>query len=84
MRRRAVVGGAVVGAAVAGSRHQAADEQAQLEGQQSEPAAEQPAAEAEPSTDEKLASVAKLAELHNAGVLTDEEFAQQKAQVLGP
>jgi len=75
----------VVGAAVVANRNKAAAEQAQPQGQQESgpAAAEQPAVEAEPAMDEKLAAVAKLAELHESGVLTDEEFAQQKAQILG-
>jgi hypothetical protein len=75
----------VVAGAVAANRNKPAPEQEQPQGQQ-EPgpaAAEQPAVEAAPSTDEKLAAVAKLGELHASGVLTDEEFAQQKAQILG-
>jgi Short C-terminal domain len=85
MRRRAVVGGAVIGAAVAGNRHDPAADQAQPQGEQPSGAevAEQPAVGTEPGMDEKLATVAKLAELHESGVLNDEEFAQQKAQVLG-
>ena len=30
-----------------------------------------------------LAQLEKLGQLHDAGVLTDEEFAQQKARILG-
>jgi membrane protease subunit (stomatin/prohibitin family) len=71
MRRRAVVGGAALAAgAVAG--HRAANEQTQ-----------EPAAEEQPASDEQLATIAKLGELHQSGVLTDEEFAQKKAEVLG-
>jgi hypothetical protein len=32
--------------------------------------------------DEKMAQLEKLGQLHNAGVLTDEEFAAQKAAIL--
>lgn len=81
MRRRAIVGGAVVAGAVARNRA-AGEQQPEAEEHQSvEAAAEQPGVE--PTMNEKLASVAKLAELHEAGALTDEEFAQQKAQILG-
>ena len=82
MRRRAVVGGAVVGSAVAANKNKAAAEQAQQQ-KSVEAAPEQPAAEAPQTMDEKLATVAKLAELHKSGALTDEEFTQQKAQILG-
>ena len=34
-------------------------------------------------TDEAIAQLQKLAELKNAGILTDEEFATQKARILG-
>ena len=80
-----MVGGAVVGAAVVANRNKPTAEQTPpQEPQESGPAvADQPAVEAEPGTDEKLAALAKLAELHESGVLTDEEFAQQKAQILG-
>jgi hypothetical protein len=82
-----VVGGAVVGSAAAANKNKAAAEQAQQQRQEEQQqsvaaAAGQPAVEAQ-TMDEKLATVAKLAELHKAGTLTDEEFAQQKAQILG-
>jgi hypothetical protein len=67
-----------VAGSVAANRNSAADQQAQQQEVEQPPAAEAP-----PTMDEKLASVAKLAELHTAGTLTDEEFAQQKAQILG-
>ena len=43
-----------------------------------------PVAPAAPAEDEQMAQLQKLAELHNAGVLTDEEFAAAKAKALGP
>ena len=71
------------------SHHQnkVADEQAQAEQQQyAAPAAEPVAAPAaEPaglSMDEKTADIQKLADLRESGALTEEEFAQQKQQVL--
>ena len=33
-------------------------------------------------TDDKIATLQKLADLHKSGVLTDEEFAAQKAKLL--
>ena len=77
MRRRAVVGAAVVGSAVAANRHNPAADQGQQNEQEQQPVP------AEPAADDKFATLAKLAELHQSGALTDEEFAQQKAQILG-
>lgn len=47
------------------------------------PAAPAPAAPAAMSMDEKIAQLEKLGELQKAGILTDEEFAAQKAKILG-
>ena len=49
------------------------------------PAAEPPAAAAAPSglTSEAMEQLKKLSELHQAGILTDDEFATQKARILG-
>ncbi len=50
------------------------------------PPAEPVAAEAAPPaglTAEAMEQLKKLAELHQAGILTDEEFATQKARILG-
>jgi hypothetical protein len=57
-------------------RWAAQDEQAYYEQQPPPP----PAA---PAEDDKFAELKKLAELHDAGVLTDEEFAAEKAKILG-
>ena len=42
-----------------------------------------PVAAAAPAEDDMLGQLAKLGELHDNGVLTDEEFATQKARILG-
>lgn len=42
-----------------------------------------PAPAAAGGEDDMLAQLEKLGQLHDAGVLTDEEFAQQKARILG-
>ncbi len=42
-----------------------------------------PPAPAGSSGDDMLAQLEKLGQLRDAGVLTDEEFAQQKARILG-
>jgi membrane protease subunit (stomatin/prohibitin family) len=41
------------------------------------------AAPAAPAEDDPMAEVQKLAEMHTAGILTDEEFAAAKAKALG-
>lgn len=48
--------------------------------QQAESAESAPAA---PSTDDVIAQLKQFAELRDAGVLTEEEFAAQKAKLLG-
>jgi hypothetical protein len=51
-----------------------------------QPAYEQPPpapAPAAPSESDTLDQLAKLGQLHQSGVLTDEEFAAQKAKILG-
>lgn len=50
---------------------------------QSAPPAQAPAPAARPSVDELHAQLTKLGELRQAGLLTDDEFAQQKARLLG-
>jgi len=48
------------------------------------PQHQSPAAQAEPDDmGERLANLAKLGELMNAGLLTQAEFEQQKARILG-
>jgi hypothetical protein len=82
LRTAAIVGTA---SAVSGSvqHHQqqkyAAQDQAQYE-QQAAAAAPPPAAPAEPDV---TAELTQLAQLHEQGILTDEEFAAKKAQILG-
>ena len=83
--RTAVVAGTA--SAVAGRVHHrqdqkwAAEEDAQYaEAQQQYVAQQAPAA---PSSDDQLVEIQKLAALHDQGILTDEEFAAKKKQVLG-
>ena len=80
---------AVVGTATAvsgGVRHHQDQKYAQQEAeaqQQYAPPPQQyapPPAEAPP---DDMAQLTKLAELHSQGILTDEEFAAKKAQILG-
>jgi len=74
----------IAGTAGAVQHHQqqkyAAQDQQQAEAQAYE--AQQPAPAA-PAADDPMAEVQKLAQLHAAGVLTDEEFAAAKAKALG-
>ena len=58
----------------------AEQEQAQYEQQQ---AAAPPPPPAAPAASDDMAELQQLAELHAQGILTDEEFAAKKAQVLG-
>jgi len=58
------------------------DRLATLENQGAAPAAEAPPPAAGPS-DDAINRLKELGQLHEQGVLTDEEFAAQKAKVLG-
>jgi nucleoside phosphorylase len=64
--------------------NQAYEQQAQMQAQQPPPQAYEPlpAAPAAMSMDDKIAQLEKLSELQKAGVLTDDEFAAQKAKIL--
>ena len=59
----------------------AEQEQAQYEQQQA--AAPPPPPAAAPAASDDMAELQQLAELHAQGILTDEEFAAKKAQILG-
>ena len=61
---------------------QARQAQAQAQQQAAAPAPAAQAPAAAPSMDEKIAQLQDLASLKTAGVLTDEEFAAQKARIL--
>ncbi len=78
--RTAVVAGTATAVSGRVQRRQAgrwADQEAPPEEQAAPPP---PAA---PSTDDTIAQLKELAKLKDAGVLTDEEFAAQKAKILG-
>jgi len=64
-------------AATAAQREQAYEQQ--VAPQQAAPAP----APAAPSEDDMMDQLQKLGDLHNQGILTDEEFAAQKAKILG-
>jgi len=96
MRRRPLARAAMVGgtAYVAGKKVQQGREQdAATEARLEELEAQQAAAYATPPpapapsaggmSDDAIAKLKELAQLHEAGVLTDEEFAAQKQKLLG-
>ncbi len=95
MRRRGLVAGAAVAnhrRRVEQDMYQQGEYDQQMQDQQY--AAAQPApppppapapaapAPAAPSMDDKMAELEKLGRLHESGVLTDEEFAAEKAKIL--
>jgi hypothetical protein len=71
-RRRGRRRGLIVGAAIGASAARARSNQDQPE--------EEPASEPE---QDSFADLEKLAQLHDSGVLTDEEFQAKKKQLLG-
>ena len=81
--RTAVVAGTATAVSNRVSRRQAnrwsEQEQQQYAQQAPPPPAPAPAA----SGDDMISELKQLAELHDQGVLTDEEFAAQKAKLLG-
>ena len=94
MRRRPLLRAAAVGggAYYAGkkreqSRQRESQQEQRLGSLESQPAAPAPAAQAPPAargmTPDDMQQLKQLGELHEQGVLTDEEFAQQKARLLG-
>ena len=83
MARTAVVAGTAT--AVSGSVRSRQEARAAEQVAQQSPAAPAPAAApaGQGITPQNLASLERLADLHKQGVLTDEEFAVQKARLLG-
>jgi hypothetical protein len=81
--RTAVVAGTATAVSNRVSRRQAnrwsEENEAQYEQQAPPPP---PPAPADSGTDDMIAQLKQLGELHEAGVLTDEEFAAQKAKVM--
>jgi hypothetical protein len=87
MARTAVVAGTATAVSNRVSRRQAnrwaqQEEPQQQQYYEQEPAPA-PAAPAAPAAPDPIAQLKELAALHQQGVLTDEEFAAQKAKVLG-
>jgi Short C-terminal domain len=62
---------------------QASDAQQYQQQQQQPPQQQYAPAPPAPSTDDNLAQLQKLGELHAQGILTDEEFAREKTKLLG-
>jgi hypothetical protein len=86
LRRRPLMRAAATTAVVAGTagavRHHQDQKYAAQQAQQAPAPAPEAAPEAAPAED-PIEMLKKLAELHDQGILTDEEFAQQKAKLLG-
>lgn len=82
MARTAVVAGTAtaVSKGVSGKMN-SSQQQAAAQQQAEQQAAAQQAA-AQPSQDDKIEKLKQLGELKNAGILTDEEFAAEKAKIL--
>jgi len=92
MARTAVVAGTATVVAGSVNRHQqnkyAAQEQAQYDAQQQQAQPQQFVAAPETAPaggmgPDQIAELKQLAELKDQGILTDEEFAAQKAKILG-
>jgi hypothetical protein len=85
MARTAVVAGTATAVSNRVSRRQAGRWAAQEQQQYEAPPQPQAAAPApaEDDGDDMIAQLEKLGELRDKGILTDEEFAAQKAKVLG-
>lgn len=83
--RTAVVAGTATAVSNRVSRRQANRWSEQEAAQYQEQAYQQappPPPPAESDTDDMIAQLKQLGELHEAGVLTDEEFAAQKAKIM--
>jgi hypothetical protein len=86
LRRRPIARLAVGTAVVAGTAGAVSGHMASKSAQQAAPAQEPQQAAAAPAPvaeEDTYAELEKLGKLHEEGVLTDEEFAAQKAKILG-
>ena len=86
--RTAVVAGTATAVSNRVSRRQAnrwseQNEAAAYEQQQAAAQAAPPPAPASSGTEDMMTELKQLGELHASGILTDEEFAAQKAKILG-
>ena len=80
MARTAVVAGTATAVSNRVSRRQA--ERWSQQDPYAEPAYEEPPPPAAPAAPDPIEQLKELAQLHQQGVLTDEEFAAQKAKLL--
>ena len=84
MARTAVIAGTAT--AVSGNvqrRQMGKAEAQQAEAQQAQQAQPEPPAAPAPAGEDLTSQIMKLADLHTAGVLSDQEFAAAKAKLLG-
>ena len=87
MARTAVIAGTATSVSNRVSRRQynrwsQQDEQQQAEQQQAPPPQTAPAPAPSAGADDRIAKLQQLADLKNQGILTDEEFATEKARIL--
>ena len=90
LARAAMVGGAAyyAGKRVQGGNQREAEQEERLQSLEQQQYAPQPQYQAPPQaagamSDASIEQLQKLAKLHADGVLTDEEFAEQKRKLLG-
>jgi hypothetical protein len=83
MARTAVVAGTATVVSGRVARRQNAKYAQQDAAQQPEVVYEQAPPAAAPAADDDMAELKQIADLHAQGILTDEEFAAKKAQILG-
>ena len=79
MRRRPIARMAVTTAVVAGTASAMSNRAASKQ----QAAAQQQAAQQEAPEEDVYEQLTKLGKLHEQGILTDEEFAEQKSKLLG-
>ncbi len=86
--RTAMIAGTATAVSNRVSRRQSnrwsAQEEQQVQAQEPAPSAPAPSAAPAPaSTDDKIEQLKQLADLKSQGILTDQEFASEKAKILG-
>ena len=84
--RTAVVAGTATAVSNRVSRRQAnrwSQQEAEQQQQYQEPQYQQPPPPPPPAAEDPIEQLQKLGALHEQGILTDEEFAAQKAKILG-
>jgi hypothetical protein len=84
VRRRMLLRGAVVaGGAYAVGKGVQRGRDADAQAEAAQPVEEAPQAQQAAVTEDTVEQLQQLAELKKQGILTDEEFAEQKARILG-